>query len=404
MPSKTQTLKFKRTVNAPPAEVYRMFTNSTALREWLCDAAQTDPHKGGRVHLWWNSGYYTTGEFTVLSPDKKVAFTWSGRGEPDATQVQVSLTGKNGGTALTLTHAGFGSGKTWSKSVQEFTRGWEKNLENLQSVLETGQDLRFTLRPMLGVNIGEFNAEIAAKLGVPVSEGIRLDGVGEGMGAHAAGLQKNDVLVGFGGKKVTGWPSLVSVLQTRRASDKVPVVFYRGKEKKTVTMELSRRPLPEVPSTADALAEAVRKMYAGLDAELAQCFEGVSEEDASRRPAPGEWSAKETVAHLIIGERDTHAWIADLIGSQERWSDDGSGNILVRHGATAAVYSTIPALLEELQRNEAETVAMLAALPAEFVARKGSYWRLGYSLLSLADHTREHFAQIRAAIVAARKQ
>ncbi|MGH2593540.1 MAG: SRPBCC domain-containing protein, partial [Anaerolineae bacterium] len=216
MPSKTQSLKFKRTVNAPPAEVYRMFTNSTALREWLCDAAQADPHKGGRVHLWWNSGYYTTGEFTALSPDRKVAFTWSGRGEPDATQVQVSLTGKNGGTALTLTHARLGSGKAWANFVREFTRGWEKNLDNLQSVLETGQDLRFTLRPMLGVNIGEFNAEIAAKLGVPMTEGIRLDGVGEGMGAHAAGLRKNDVLVGFGGKKVTGWPSLVSVLQTRR--------------------------------------------------------------------------------------------------------------------------------------------------------------------------------------------
>jgi len=38
-----------------------------------------------------------------------------------------------------------------------------------------------------------------------------------------------------------------------------------------------------------------------------------------------------------------------------------------------AVFSTVPALLEELKRLEAETVAMLAALPAGFVARKRTY-------------------------------
>jgi len=405
MASKTQSLKFKRTVNAPPAEVYRMFTNSTALREWLCDAAQADPRKGGRVHFWWNVGYYTTGEYAAFVPDKKVAFTWRGQGDPDVTSVQVSLATKDGNTRVTLTHADVGAGKAWAATVQGFQHEWTKNLENLQSVLETGHDLRFTLRPLLGVSgIEELNPKTAAKLGVPVSEGIRLDGVVDGLGAQAAGLQKDDVLVSFGRKKVAGWGSVVGVLQTHRAGDEVKVIFYRGGEKRTTMLKLSPRPMPEVPATAEALAEAVRKQYGDLDAELAQCFDGVSEDETARRPASGEWSAKEIVAHLIIGERDTHAWIADLIGGQERWTDSFIGNDLSRHRATAAIYATLPALLEERKRNEAETVAMLAALPAEFVARKGSYWRLGYSQLSLADHTREHFGQIRAAIEAASKQ
>jgi ribosomal protein L17 len=59
-------------------------------------------------------------------------------------------------------------------------------------------------------------------------------------------------------------------------------------------------------------------------------------------------------------------------------------------------------LLEELQRNEQETAAMLAALPEEFVARKGGYWRVGYSVLQAPDHTRMHFEQIREAVAAAR--
>lgn len=400
----TQVLKFKRTVNAPPAEVYRAFTNATALREWLCDAAQADPRKGGRVHLWWNVGYYTTGEYTALVPNRKVAFTWRGRSDPDATSVQVSLAAKNGATRVTLAHAGVGAGKAWAATAQGLAHEWAKNLENLQSVLEAGHDLRLTLRPLLGISIGEFSAEIATRLGVPVREGLRLDGVVEGLGAHVAGLQKDDVIVSLAGKKVAGWPTMAAALRAHRAGDEVKVVFYRGAEKRAVAMKLSPRPMPEVPAAAAALAEAVRKQYSEVDLELARCFERVSEDEAARRPAPGEWSAKEIIAHLIIGERDTHAWIAELIGGQERWSDSFIGNDLSRHSATAAVYAILPALLEELKRNEAETVAMLTALPPEFVARKGSYWRLGYSLLSLADHTREHFGQIRAAIEAARKR
>ena len=35
MAARTKTLTFKRTLSAPAQEVYRAFTNATALREWL---------------------------------------------------------------------------------------------------------------------------------------------------------------------------------------------------------------------------------------------------------------------------------------------------------------------------------------------------------------------------------
>jgi uncharacterized protein YndB with AHSA1/START domain len=400
-----KTLKIKRTLNAPPAEVYRAFTNSSALREWFCNAATTDAHKGGRFYVWWNSGYYASGEFTALEPGRKVAFTWRGRGEPEATRVQVSLAAKNDATAVTVSHAGVGSGKKWAATLGEFQRGWEVALENLQSVLETGMDLRFTRRPLFGISGGdELNPEIAARLGVPVVEGLRLEGLTEGMGAQAAGLQKDDVIVGLGGKKITGWTSFFSFMQAHRAGDAVPVVFYRGNEKRKTTMTLSVRPLPEVPPTPQALAEAVRNIYAELDAELAKCFERVSEAEADHHPARGEWNAKENLAHLIIDERDRQAGIDELINGEERWYDGFAGNLQVRHAATVAACPTVPALLEELKRHEAETVALLTALPPEFVARKGSYWRLGYGLLLLSLHTREHIGQIRAAIASARQK
>lgn len=401
MAAKAQALKYKRVVNAPASEVYRAFTNATSLREWFCNAAQADAIQGGRLYLWWPSGYYAAGAFTGLTHAKKVAFSWQGRGEPEATQVQVSLAAKaDGRTAIGVTHAGIGSGPRWAKARENLDRVWTSGLENLQSVLETGLDMRLSLRPMLGINVGEFNAEVASKLGVPVAEGLRLDATLEGMGAHAAGLQKDDVLIQLGGKKLTGFSSLIAALDGRRAGDQVRVVFYRGPEKKTVTMELSRRPLPDLPPTADGLANALRKIHDEIGADLEKCFEDVTEEEASYRPAPGEWSAKETVAHLIAGERDWHFWIAGLATDEE--PDTSPGNLSARTISLVKVHPTIPELLAELKESMAESVALVAALPPEFEVRKGSYWLLGYNLLQPKSHAHDHYKQIQAAIAAAR--
>jgi len=404
--AKAQTLRFKRSVNAPAAAVYRAFTNSTALREWFCDAAQAEPRKGGRLYVAWNSGFYANGEFTALTPPKKIGFTWHGRGEPEETRVQVSLAEKNGVTMVTLTHGGIGPGKTWARLIKGFTHGWEVALESLQWVLETGQDLRLVRRPLLGINGGDFNPEIAANLGVPVTEGLRLDGVADGKGAQAAGLQRDDVIVSLGGKKVSGLTTLITALRGRRAGDKVQVVFYRGAEKKTATMELSARSLYEVPMTPAALADAVKKKHAENDAELARYLQGVSEAEAGCSPASGEWSAKETLAHLIICERDTQTWIGQLITDAEPWSEIAANqtNLPSRIHATISILGTVPALIGELECSEKETLATLAALPPEFVAHKGTYWRMGYFMFDLADHTVEHLKQMCAAIEAARKQ
>lgn len=287
---KAQILTFKRTVKASPAEVYRAFTNSTALRDWFSDGALSEPRKGGRVYFWWNDGYYASGEFAGLTAGKKVGFTWRGKDDPDATRVLVSLTGKSEGTTVTVTHSGFGSGRAWAKAAKEIAGGWGYALENLQSVLETGHDLRFTMRPMLGVSGGdEITPGLAAQDKLPTETGVRLNGAVDGMGAQAAGLQKGDIIVGIGGKKVLGWTSLIAALQSHRAEDKVKVVYYRGGKKETATMELSRRPLPEVPDTAQGLAEFARKMYADLDAQLAKCFEAPPKPKPciSLRPASG---------------------------------------------------------------------------------------------------------------------
>ena len=71
-------LTFEQTVQAPIDQVYRAFTNATALREWLCDTATVDARPGGRVYLAWISNYFAAGVYTQLEPNALVAFTWAG--------------------------------------------------------------------------------------------------------------------------------------------------------------------------------------------------------------------------------------------------------------------------------------------------------------------------------------
>ena len=402
--AKKQTLEFKRTINAPASEVFLAVTNATALREWFSDVAQIEPRKGGRVYFAWHQGYYAAGEVTKVSPGKKLAFSWAGRGEPNTTQVEISIAAKKNASTVRVVHAGVRAGKKWKETAAAISLGWERGLENLQSVLETGQDKRFTMRPMLGVSgLEELTPEMAAKFKVPVQHGVRIDGTAPGMGAEAAGLQKDDVLISIGGHKVVSWPTMSTALQAHRAGDKVAVGFYRDGKKNTVTLELSKRPLAEAPATSAELAEATRKIYDSADAELAGALQGVSDAEADFSPAPGEWNAKEVLAHLVAGERDGHAWLEQLVAGDERAYSLADGNSAIRIQATARVYGGVAALFEELKRHEAETLAMLAALPDDFVTRKRSYWRVANTALQTADHTREHLRQIEAALAAARQ-
>ncbi len=89
MGNKENSIKFKRTIQAPASDVYAAFTHATALTEWLCDVAEADASEGGRLYLWWNTGYYASGEYTRLAPGEHVAFSWHGRNEPGITRVKI---------------------------------------------------------------------------------------------------------------------------------------------------------------------------------------------------------------------------------------------------------------------------------------------------------------------------
>lgn len=397
MVEQAEVLTFQCTVPTTPADVFRALTHAGALRAWFCDAAEADPRPGGRIYLWWNDGHYAAGTYSYLQSNAAVTFTWHGPAARQGSEVQVEIRPEGAGTAVTVTHRGV-------DDLAQVGRRWEAGLENLQSHLASGIDLRGARRPMFGIAGGEeLDAAQATQLGVPVGAGFRLEGTIGGLGAQAAGLQRNDVVVSLDGQPICTWHDFGVALSSHQAGDRIPVVFYRGAQQQSVDVELSARPQPAVAPGVAELAAIIRTTFATVDRELDAALAGAGEAEAEYRPAPTAWNVKEVLAHLIAVERDTHSWMLGLIDDTVP-DNPFHANRPERVRPLVAVYGTLADLVAELKRSEAVTGTMVANLPAEAVARKHLYNQLATWLTSNADHTREHIEEIRRLLVASGQQ
>jgi uncharacterized protein YndB with AHSA1/START domain len=402
MTEKMKTHKFTSTLKATPAQVYYAFTNATALRGWLANDVVANARKDGRIYLWWDSGYYTAGKFISLEKDQKVMFSWHGQGEPAPTKVAVALKKKGSETEVIIQHGGIGPGKAWKEASREIVKGWDRGLENLKAVLETGYDQRLYNRPMMGVTISQLvTEEVAAKQGLPVDYGIQISGVVKGMGAEAAEMQKDDIIVNVDGIETKNFQDLNAALDAHKAGDTVDFVVYRGEEKVDLEMTLSGRPKPEVPDSAQGLSESIASIYGKMNVELEGILDGVTEEDASYKPNAEEWNVREVMAHLISSERDNCTWIASLAQGEE--IPAYYSNLPARLKAVVATYPTVSQLVDEMKHAQAEVVALLAELPTEFVERKIGYIRMGSGLLEgFSYHLKDHLNKIQELVEAAR--
>lgn len=398
MSGKTEFLKYKQFMNTTSSEAYRAFTSPTALGEWLCDQALVKQAPSSSFFLWWQGGYFATGEFTELSPDKKVEFTWMGKDDAGLTNVQVTIKPKDEGVQITLVHCGFGSGNKWKTTRKQIDRGWKEAFKNLKSALENGQDMRLLRRPMMGI-IGaeQLNEESAKQHHFPKTNGLLLLGVLDEMGAQNAGLQAGDILVKMNGHKLVKEQDLVDVISEHQAGDKVSVVYYREGEKQNTELTFSERLHFDIPAKPADLATQVDGLYKPLVSRLENMLKGITDEKASFNPAPEEWNINQILAHLIVCEKDTHTFISAAL-------DDNTGNFdfhankTDRLNAIAVVCPTPNALIKDLKRNIAETVAILANLPECFVAHKRTYSQLGEFLSTTPYHYQDHTNQIQKII------
>jgi uncharacterized protein YndB with AHSA1/START domain len=389
-------------VQAPAVQAYRAFTNATVLRQWLCDVATVDPRQNGRIYLWWSGDFYSSGHYLEVNEGESVKFRWYSNIDPSDSEVLVSFTESNAATQVKMAHT-VPEGSQWEQISQGFKSHWDQSLENLKSVLESGIDLRIANRPMLGFFPGDFSPEQARSLGVPVTEGLRLEVVVEGMGIASAGLQKDDVIVSLDGKKIDGFNSLRNAITGKKGGDAVEVTYYRGPTHNTVTLQLSRRPMLQVPFDSAELAGQARLKYEAVLAEVEKCFAGVSDAQANARPSPGEWCALDILAHLLQTERIDQSVIVEFCDGFVRQADGFGPNNEAYIQATVAAYPTVASMLEALRASAHETINLVANLPESFVQDKGSFYQVGNMVLQIDLHYNPHLAQIKTALDAARQ-
>ena len=399
-----QTLKFRLEVQVSARAAYQAFINPVMLQEWLCDKALANPVPEGSLYFGWNSGYAVTGQYIRLEPDAKVVFLWQGYGEPGPSEVKVNFSPTEDHLEIQVTHGKIGTDKAGKKQAKEIEKGWLKSLENLKSVLETGQDLRVMRRPFLGVyGLEPVTAETAELLGLTVQHGLRVLGVVEGAPAHAAGLIQDDVITRLDGERLETLQDFQKFTQTHRSGDVIKVVFHRSGEKQSAMLELGKRPLPVLPGNPQSLLEQVEQAYLTGNQTLAKTLAGVKESEANYHSQPEAWNVKENLAHLIAVERDLQAWLSGMLDGAEDFEPSSHANHSARLKGLVAANSRCRTLQSEIRRATRETVSLLQFVLPKLVERKGTFWRLSDNLTQLSGHFNEHIEQIAPMLLAARQ-
>jgi len=403
----SDSFSHKVVINAPANLIYRAFTSGSALREWLCDIATVNLDTDGWFFVAWNRGYFASGQYKKLIPNKAISLSWIGSNDPQWTEVEVKISPveEDSGFLVELCHNKIGGGDEWAQPRTEIEKGWAQGMKNLKTTLEDGRDLRIMKRPLIGIypeDLDRLPAETREQLNLPVESGVLVTNVLLGYGAEMAGMQPNDVIISIEGQQVGNIKTLGLVINEFEPGDKVAVEVYRGSEKLVLQIDTMVQKIDPIPESPEELAKEIEAKNSKMIEDLESVFENVTDSEASFSPGAEEWSAKEVLVHLILSERDTHKWINDLVAGQDRFYDQYPGDRFFRIRATLTTYPGIDDLMTELRRSLKETVASVAFLDPGFTHRKVSFSRLAMALFSTPKHVDEHLQQIKDNVQAAR--
>ena len=120
-----------------PEEAFALLTEPERLRRWQTVSARVDLRAGGEYRWTVTPGHVAAGTFREVEPGKRVVFGWGWEGNPDllpdASTVTVTVEPTDGGTRVTLEHAGL----TEEQAVGH-AEGWNHYFERLEEVAVSG--------------------------------------------------------------------------------------------------------------------------------------------------------------------------------------------------------------------------------------------------------------------------
>ena len=132
----TLTHQLDRTIviGAPPAAVFRYFTDSTRWAAWWGAGSTIDARPGGRVFIRYPGGNEASGEVVDVAPPSRIVFTYGYNSGtpigPGESRVTIELEKVARGTRLRLTHALADAGVR-----DEHVQGWRYQLSVFANVV-----------------------------------------------------------------------------------------------------------------------------------------------------------------------------------------------------------------------------------------------------------------------------
>jgi uncharacterized protein YndB with AHSA1/START domain len=136
-----ERLVVERVIPASPADVYEAWTTPETLRLFMCPGDMTatvdaDVRVGGTFRIVMHDGPRDVehrGEYRVLEPGRRLAFTWASQGTGwEPTLVTVELSPHEDGTRLVLVNEGLATEDVRGRH----RRGWTSIVEKLAKEVE----------------------------------------------------------------------------------------------------------------------------------------------------------------------------------------------------------------------------------------------------------------------------
>ena len=182
-----------------------------------------------------NSQGVTTGQETVIQTD--AAINPGNSGGP-----LINLAGQVIGiNSMKLSSTGTGSGSSTSVEGMGFAIPSNEVVSIINQLVANGK----VIRPALGLslidlnNIPEEQQQSVLKLPSSVTGGIVVAKINDNSPLKGSGIQKGDVIVSLGGKKVTGLASLREALYAHKLGSTVEIGYYHNGQEKTTKVRLT---------------------------------------------------------------------------------------------------------------------------------------------------------------------
>ena len=150
----------------------------------------------------------------------------------------LNLNGELVGINTAVVRRGSSGGRTPIEGI-----GFAINTETIALVSDQLVELRRVRWAWIGAFLGDLIPEVAAEVGLPVSEGVVIRALLTNGPAHSAGILRGDIILSVDGNQVTTVRELTRLLrQVFQVDQEVDVELYRNGSTITLPMVLGERP------------------------------------------------------------------------------------------------------------------------------------------------------------------